>query len=109
MNNNENGFNENEFEIKEINEITEEPIESAKTVELSAEAEIGEIAEKTENSEETEKKEEKGMITEVFEWVQAIAVALVLALFLRSYVFTLVKVQGNSMVPTLQNNERLLV
>lgn len=98
MNNNENGFNENEFEIKQINEITEETL---------AGAEIASNAETTDETAET--KEQKGMMTEIFEWVQAIAVALVIALFLRTYVFTLVKVSGNSMVPTLQNNERLVV
>lgn len=98
MNNNENGFNENEFEIKQINEITEE---------TPAVAEVSSNAETADETAET--KEQKGMMTEIFEWVQAIAVALVIALFLRTYVFTLVKVSGNSMVPTLQNNERLVV
>jgi signal peptidase I len=46
---------------------------------------------------------------EVLEWVSSIAIALVIALVLRNFVFTLVKVDGTSMVPTLQNNERLVV
>ena len=46
---------------------------------------------------------------ETLEWVQAIVVALVIALVLRTYVFTLVRVSGSSMEPTLQDNDRLVV
>ncbi len=112
MNNNENGFNENEnnFEIKQINEISEsserdELVEEA--MPQSSDEDVTVLAEQ--QSDKPKKKEEKSMIAEIFEWAQAIAVALVVAMFLRSYVFTLVKVSGSSMVPTLQNNERLVV
>ena len=107
MNNNENGFNENEteniseFEITQINEITEETLPETPIEEMP-------LPEELQNG-KLRKKEEKGIMTEIFEWAQAIAVALVVAMFLRTYVFTLVKVSGNSMVPTLQNNERLVV
>ncbi len=60
-----------------------------------------------ENFEET--KEKKSMGKEIFEWVQAIVVALVIAMFLRTYIFTLVDVSGSSMVPTLHNNDKLFV
>lgn len=46
---------------------------------------------------------------EIFEWVQAIVVAIVIAMFLRTYVFTLAYVDGDSMVPTLHNKDRLFV
>ena len=46
---------------------------------------------------------------EVLEWVYSIAIALAIALLLRNFVVTFVRVDGNSMVPTLENNERLLV
>ncbi len=46
---------------------------------------------------------------EVIEWVQAIVLALVIALFIRTFIFSLIKVQGNSMLPTLHNNDRLVV
>lgn len=46
---------------------------------------------------------------EVLEWVASILIAVVLALTIREYVFTLVKVQGASMEPTLSNSDRLYV
>lgn len=51
----------------------------------------------------------KSKSREMFEWVASILIALVIALVLRNYVVTFVKVYGTSMVPTLQNNERLIV
>lgn len=53
--------------------------------------------------------EGKSMLKEVFEWIQAIVVAVVIAMFLRTFVFTLVNVSGNSMVPTLHNSDKLIV
>ncbi len=50
-----------------------------------------------------------GMMSEVFEWVQAIVVAFVVAMFLRTFVFTMVRVDGQSMEPTLHHNERMVV
>lgn len=60
-----------------------------------------------ENTENTTKNNAIWM--EVFEWVQAIVVAVVIAMFLRTYVFTLAYVDGDSMVPTLHNKDRLFV
>lgn len=57
----------------------------------------------------TEAKEKKRLAMEIFEWVQAIVVAFVIAMFLRTYVFTLVDVSGSSMVPTLHNQDKLFV
>lgn len=76
-----------------------------------------EVATKTE-AEEAEpvadvvKEEEKpttNWVKELRDWVVAIAVAVVLALIIRNFVFTLVKVQGQSMEPTLRNEDRLYV
>ncbi len=60
---------------------------------------------------ETETKEPKktNWKKEVLEWVASILIAVVLALTIRQYVFTLVKVQGASMEPTLSNSDRLYV
>lgn len=44
---------------------------------------------------------------ELRDWIVAILIAAALALVIREYVFTLVKVQGESMAPTLQNEDRL--
>lgn len=61
--------------------------------------------------EENETSEEKkgGWKKEVFEWIQAIVIALVVSFLLKNYVLTLVKVQGESMEPTLQNSDRIYV
>ena len=46
---------------------------------------------------------------EVREWVVSLAVALAVVLVLRSFVFSIIRVDGSSMYPTLQDNERLFV
>ncbi|MBO4897577.1 MAG: signal peptidase I [Clostridia bacterium] len=51
----------------------------------------------------------KSAAREVGEWVLSIVIALVIALVLRNYVISFVRVDGSSMVPTLQNNERLFI
>ncbi len=51
----------------------------------------------------------KSAVREIIEWVQAIAIAVVLALVVRSFFFTVVKVDGQSMEPTLQHSDRMIV
>lgn len=46
---------------------------------------------------------------ELWDWVQAIVIALVIAFLVKHFVFTLVQVDGDSMLPTLQDNNRLYV
>ena len=46
---------------------------------------------------------------EFFEWLQAIVIAVVLALVIRNFIFTVVRVDGQSMEPTLQHNDRMIV
>lgn len=46
---------------------------------------------------------------ELLDWAQAIIIALVVALLIKNFVFTLVQVDGDSMLPTLQNSNRLYV
>lgn len=46
---------------------------------------------------------------EIYEWVQAIAIAVVLALIINQFLFSIVQVDGTSMVPTLHDGERLIV
>ena len=54
---------------------------------------------------------EPSMMTKFFKelgsWVMCIVIAVVVALVLRTYIFTVVKVVGESMCPTLQNHQRL--
>ena len=51
----------------------------------------------------------KRVIREIREWVVALAVALLLVFVLRTFFFTIIKVDGSSMSPTLLNGERLFV
>lgn len=61
-----------------------------------------------ENAEGTGKKK-KTLGQEILEWVEAIALAVVVALFIRSFIFTVVRVDGQSMDYTLAHNDRLVV
>lgn len=59
---------------------------------------------------ETELLESKtSWMKELRDWAFSILIAVVVALVVRNYVFTLVKVQGQSMEPTLQHEDRLYV
>lgn len=51
----------------------------------------------------------KGWKKELLEWVESLLVAVVAALLIVNFVFTLVRVSGASMEPTLQNNNSLFV
>lgn len=46
---------------------------------------------------------------EAWEWTKSLLIALVLALLIRQFVFAIFMVDGESMVPTLANEERLVV
>ena len=59
------------------------------------------------NDEVVEEAPAKNPVKEVLDWVISIAVAVILALVIRNYVFVLVKVDGQSMVPTLHHGEYL--
>lgn len=71
--------------------------------------------EEIENPIENEEKEEISDVKktdwrkEMLEWVQVIVFAVALALVLKNFVLTLVKVQGESMEPTLQSADRIYV
>ncbi len=49
------------------------------------------------------------MKKELLDWVISIVVALAVALFIRQFIFTLVRVDGPSMLPTLHHNDTLYV
>lgn len=46
---------------------------------------------------------------EAWEWVKAFGIAIVIAIVIRSFIFTNYVVEGESMMPTLQNGNRLIV
>lgn len=56
-----------------------------------------------------EKKAEVNWGKEIWEWVYTIAIALAIALLIKTFLFDVVKVDGSSMFPTLINNDRLIV
>ena len=77
---NSNEFNENNIE-NEVEEVLEEVEEPKKT----------------------------NWVKELREWAVAIIAAVLIALFVRQFVFTLVNVKGASMEPSLHENDRLYV
>lgn len=62
---------------------------------------------KTENGTEAEKPMNVGK--EILDWVVAIAFAVIIALVVKNFVFTLVNVKGASMEPSLHDGDRLFV
>lgn len=57
----------------------------------------------------SEEKDKTNWAKELRDWMVAILAAVLIALVVRNFVFTLVKVQGKSMEPSLHNNDRLYV
>ena len=45
----------------------------------------------------------------IFDWVKTIAIAVLLAILMRTFVFSLIRVDGKSMLETLQDNDILFV
>ena len=92
----ENRINE-DGQINSEETIEKETLEEVDEINLSALEEDG------------AEPENGGLGKEIFEWVQAIVVAFVVAMFLRTFVFTMVYVDGQSMEPTLHHAERMIV
>ena len=55
------------------------------------------------------RKEKVNWVKELRDWVIAIAIAVIVALLIRNFVFTLVTVEGRSMEPSLSSGDRLYV
>jgi len=58
---------------------------------------------------EAKAKEKKTLGQEILEWVKAIGIALIVALVVRSCVFSMVRVEGDSMLDTLKNGDIMFV
>lgn len=49
------------------------------------------------------------MIKKTFEIAKSIAISLVIAIFIINFIFQIVTVSGESMIPTLKNNDKLIL
>ena len=56
-----------------------------------------------------EAKEPVNIAKEIWEWVYTIAIAVIIALLIKTFLVDIVRVDGSSMFPTLENNDRLIV
>lgn len=63
----------------------------------------------SEQEEIKEKAKEHGILKEIWEWVYTLAIAIVIALLIKGFIFDVVRVDGSSMFPTLVDNDRLIV
>ncbi len=54
-------------------------------------------------------KQKKSIGREIFEWAYSIVIAVIIAFLIKAFLFDIVKVDGQSMFPTLHHNDRLIV
>lgn len=54
-------------------------------------------------------KKQKSVGREIFEWAYSIIIAVIIAFLIKSFLFDIVKVDGQSMFPTLNHNDRLII
>lgn len=80
-----------------------------KETEKSMEERIDILTGDVPEEEAPKEKKQKSMGREILEWVVSIGLAVVLALGIRTFLFTLVLVDGHSMDPTLNHHDRLVV
>ncbi|MFZ7132079.1 MAG: signal peptidase I [Eubacteriales bacterium] len=52
---------------------------------------------------------QKRQKSEIREWIESAAIAIILALIIKFFFFEFVLVEGSSMLPTLHNSDRLMV
>ncbi len=72
---------------------------------------MSEQEEKNENVTKTTAKEDKktSLAREIWEWVYTLAIAIIIAMLIKGFIFDIVRVDGSSMFPTLVDNDRLIV
>lgn len=63
-----------------------------------------------EGLDENSKEEKKfNLAKEIWEWIYTLAIAIIIAMLIKGFIFDIVRVDGSSMFPTLVNNDRLIV
>ena len=68
------------------------------------------VSEEEKVTETTEEKPTKNSVAkEIWEWVYTLAIAIIIALLIKGFIFDIVRVDGSSMFPTLVDNDRLIV
>ena len=70
---------------------------------------MSEHEEVTETITEEKKNTKKSIGKEIWEWVYTLAIAIIVAMLIKGFLFDIVRVDGSSMFPTLVNNDRLIV
>lgn len=72
-------------------------------------AEVEKVQKAEQASPDKKEKPKKTLKQEIIEWVVTLAVALVIAAVVRTFIFEPVRVDGNSMYPTLKHGEVMIV
>jgi len=106
---NKNGQNGENKEIQEENQILNESQQEETQI---YDENLQQTQESGTQTVEIVGKEEKPKINykkEILDWVFTLGLAVVIALLIRNFVFTLVLVDGDSMYPTLHDGDRLVV
>ncbi|MCI8403459.1 MAG: signal peptidase I [Clostridia bacterium] len=70
---------------------------------------MNEFEENNNETAETEETGKKSIAKEIWEWVYTLAIAIIIAMLIKGFLFDIVRVDGSSMFPTLVNNDRLIV
>jgi len=70
---------------------------------------MDEIEEKVEEVQKNVKKESKGLIWEIWSWTYSIAIAVAVVLLIKNLLFSTTIVKKESMIPTLQENNMLVI
>lgn len=76
---------------------------------MAEEINNNEVNEETALTEEEPAPVKKSIGREIFEWVYSIVIAVVIAMLIKGFLFDVVKVDGLSMYPTLNDRDRLIV
>ncbi len=91
-----------------MNEANQENTEN-EVIKGAAEGSIEEEKVTEESVTEEDEKDAFSLKKEVFEWIYTIVIALLIAFFIKGFIFDIVKVDGDSMYSTLINNDRLII